>query len=96
MGSLRADGPEESGVSGNVIHDILHYFHFKLGLSRDHAWLLIYSCTVFSFVFLLDGLGDRQEEMFLSFPEWEETDNMFFTFCSQHYSFFSFFSSLHH
>lgn len=37
MDPLRANDPGESGVSGNVIKDILRDFHFKLGLGRVHA-----------------------------------------------------------
>lgn len=33
-GPLRANGREESGVSGNATYDILHNSHFTLGWSK--------------------------------------------------------------
>lgn len=54
MDPLRANGPEESGISGNVIYNIIYNFHFKLGLGRVHAWILIYSYSfVLSCAFLV-------------------------------------------
>lgn len=74
MDTLRANGPEELGISGNVIYNIVHNFHFKLGLGRVLAWILIHSCIFvlfsplagvgFCFCFLGED-GDRREGKFL-------------------------------
>lgn len=59
MDPLRAaNGLEESGVSGNMIYDILHNFHFKLGLGRVHASILVcsYSFVLSCFSFRWGGV----------------------------------------
>lgn len=83
MDPVRTNGPEDSGISGNVVHIILYDVYFKLGLSYIIYHTSIDMYLYFCFLFYME----REERNSFS-PSLNERKQLMWLwlFCPQHHS----------